>query len=91
MVSSTTQMICVHACRVTHVITIIRPPLNCIFWPIRTLDWLLTASKQHNNRALTSTIPFAILCYCNLCKYSHLIKKQNIFRTSKDFILGGTG
>ena len=41
-------------------------PVNCIFWPIRTLNWLVAASKLHNDRALCCTAewpycPFPIL------------------------------
>ena len=42
-------------------------PVNCIFWPIRTLNWLFGASKLHKHRGTCCTAewpycPVAILC-----------------------------
>ena len=41
-------------------------PVNCIFWPIETLNWLVVASKLHKHRGTCYTAewpycPFAIL------------------------------
>ena len=41
-------------------------PVNCIFWPIETLNWLVAASKLHKHRRTCYTVewpycPFAIL------------------------------
>ena len=40
---------------------------NCIFWPIKTLNWLVAASKLHKLRETCYTVewpycPFALLC-----------------------------
>ena len=42
-------------------------PVNCIFWPIETLNWLVATSKLHKHRgtcciAEWPCCPFAILC-----------------------------
>ena len=43
-------------------------PINCIFRPIKTLNWLVAASKLHKHRGTGCTAecpycrPFAILC-----------------------------
>ena len=42
-------------------------PVNCVFWTIETLNWLVAASKLHKHRGTCYTAewpycPFAILC-----------------------------
>ena len=41
-------------------------PLNCIFWSMRTLDWLFAASRLHNDRApcCTAEWPYCLSLYC---------------------------
>ena len=48
-------------------------PVNCIFWPIGMLNWLVAASKLHKHRVTCCTAEwpfysFLILC----CKLPHL-------------------
>ena len=47
-------------------------PVNCIFWPIGMLNWLVAASKLHKHRetCCTAEWPFySFLILCNWCKY----------------------
>ena len=44
-------------------------PVNCIFWPIGMLNWLVAASKLHKHRETCCTAEwpfysFLILCLC---------------------------
>ena len=54
-------------------------PVNCIFWPIGMLNWLVAASKLHKHRETCCTAEwpfysFLILWpYC-LCLYSMIVK-----------------
>ena len=48
-------------------------PVNCIFWPIGMLNWLVAASKLHKHRETCCTAEwpfysFLILCHVYLCK-----------------------
>ena len=44
----------------------LRQPVNCIFWPIRTLNWLMAAIELHNNRAPCPLLigPTVYFLYC---------------------------
>ena len=44
-------------------------PVNCTFWPLRTLNWLVAANKLHNDRAPCCaaewpSCSFPIRCHC---------------------------
>ena len=38
-------------------------PVNCIFWPIRILNWLVAACKVHTNRMACCTTEYkSVVC-----------------------------
>ena len=63
-------------------------PVNCVFWPMETLNWLVAASKLHKHRGTYYTTewpycPFAILWFrllqsvCTRAKMNNLINVVN--------------
>ena len=44
-------------------------PVNCIFWPIGMLNWLVAASKLHKHRVTCCTAewPFYVFLFYVLC------------------------
>ena len=62
-------------------------PVNCIFWRKRTLNWLVAASKLHNDRASCCTAewpycPFPILWHSNDTTILHAIYVVSFVTTS---------
>ena len=61
------QACCRHSRGMNSWATPFSQPVNCIFWPIETLNWFVAASKLHKRRGTCYTVgwpycPFAILC-----------------------------
>ena len=61
--------VCVPAHFALRMLLAFSQPVNCIFWPIETLNWLVAASKLHKHRGTCYTAewsycPFAILWLC---------------------------
>ena len=53
--------VCVSAHVALRMLLAFSQPVNCIFWPIKTLNWLVAASKLHKRRGTCCTAEW--LCY----------------------------
>ena len=47
-------------------------PVNCIFWPIGMLNWLVAASKLHKHRVTCCTAEWPFYSFLILCLHSTL-------------------
>ena len=64
-------------------------PVNCIFWPARTLNWLVAAGKLHNQKAPCCTANWP---YCPFaCGYILHHMAQKYINSSCDAWGGGGG
>ena len=43
-------------------------PVNCIFWPIGMLNWLVAASKLHKHRETCCTVEWSFYSFLILCQ-----------------------
>ena len=62
----TVTVVCVPAHFALRMLLAFSQPVNCVFWPIKTLNWLVAASKLHKHWGTCYTAewpycPFAIL------------------------------
>ena len=51
-------------------------PVNCIFWPIGMLNWLVAASKLHKHRetCCTAEWPFSVISYSmTMCSFEDTV------------------
>ena len=55
-------------------------PVNCIFWPIGMLNWLVAASKLHKHRQTCDTAEWLF--------YSFLILCPGLIQVRKSFLMG---
>ena len=44
-------------------------PVNCIFWPIGMLNWLVAASKLHKHRETCCTAEWPFYSFLILCQF----------------------
>ena len=58
--------ICVSAHVAFRMLLALSQPVNCIFWPIKTLNWMVAASKLHKHKGsgYTAEWPSVYLLYC---------------------------
>ena len=52
MNSRATQLMCVSVHFALRILLALSQPVNCIFWPIKTLNLLVAASKLHKHRGI---------------------------------------
>ena len=52
-------------------------PVNCIFWPIGMLNWLVAASKLHKRRETCCTAEWPFYSFLTRAKMNNLINVVN--------------
>ena len=52
-------------------------PVNCIFWPIGMLNWLVAASKLHKHRETCCTAEWPFYSFLILCTHVKICDKNH--------------
>ena len=68
-------------------------PVNCIFWPIGMLNWLVAASKLHKHRetCCTAEWPFYSFFILWFTSNTHEITLLEMIRAKRSFVKKKTG